>query len=37
MNASLTIHVQNAPQHEKIEQFEKAFNELQGVIDRANS
>ena len=25
------------PQHEKIEQFEKAFNELQGVIDRANS
>ena len=26
-----------APQLEKIEQFEKAFNELQGVIDRANS
>ena len=25
------------PQHEKVEQFEKAFNELQGVIDRANS
>ena len=25
------------PQHEKMEQFEKAFNELQGVIDRANS
>ena len=25
------------PQLEKIEQFEKAFNELQGVIDRANS
>lgn len=25
------------PQHEKIEQFEKAFNKLQGVIDRANS
>ena len=25
------------PQHEKIEQFENAFNELQGVIDRANS
>ena len=25
------------PQHEKIEQFEKAFNELQGVIDCANS
>ena len=25
------------PQHEKIEQFEKAFNELQGVIDHANS
>ena len=25
------------PQHEKIEQFEKAFNELQGVINRANS
>ena len=25
------------PQHEKIEQFEKAFNELKGVIDRANS
>ena len=25
------------PQHERIEQFEKAFNELQGVIDRANS
>ena len=25
------------PQHEKIEQFDKAFNELQGVIDRANS
>ena len=24
-------------QHERIEQFEKAFNELQGVIDRANS
>lgn len=26
-----------APQLEKIEQFEKAFNELQGVINRANS
>lgn len=25
------------PQHEKVELFEKAFNELQGVIDRANS
>ena len=25
------------PQQEKIEQFEKVFNELQGVIDRANS
>lgn len=25
------------PQLEKVEQFEKAFNELQGVIDRANS
>ena len=25
------------PQHKKMEQFEKAFNELQGVIDRANS
>lgn len=25
------------PQHEKIEQFEKAFNELKGVINRANS
>ena len=25
------------PQHERIEQFEKAFNELQGVIDHANS
>ena len=26
-----------SPQHEKVELFEKAFNELQGVIDRANS
>ena len=25
------------PQLEKVEQFEKAFNELQGVIDCANS
>ena len=25
------------PQYEKIEQFETALNELQGVIDRANS
>lgn len=38
-NKEILEQLQNSktPQHEKIKQFEKAFNELQGVIDRANS
>ena len=38
-NKEILVQLQKSktPQHEKIKQFEKAFNELQGVIDRANS